>query len=112
MTSPLNMPKRRIDHAATVVPPARPETEEYMLPEDPDPHCFVCGRNTDHFAEHDDLVDAGLARYTGDGSVHRTDAWTDDTTAAVIKAAAAKTEAAYEYAMALSNSEHHDLIDN
>lgn len=30
-----------------------------------DPFCFVCGRCTDHFAEHDDLVEAGLARYEG-----------------------------------------------
>lgn len=34
---------------------------------DPDPldepYCFVCGRATDHSAEHDDLVDEGRARY-------------------------------------------------
>lgn len=35
-----------------------------------DPHCFVCGRHTDHFAEHDDLVEAGKARYGSDGSVY------------------------------------------
>jgi hypothetical protein len=35
-----------------------------------DPHCFVCGRHTDHFGEHDDLVDAGKAVYYDDGSVH------------------------------------------
>lgn len=27
--------------------------------------CFVCSRATDHFAEHDDLVEAGLAFYEG-----------------------------------------------
>ncbi|WP_460867116.1 hypothetical protein [Nocardioides pakistanensis] len=45
---------------------------------DPDPHCFVCRRHTDHFAEHDALVEAGLAQYTSDGSVHRTEKWDDD----------------------------------
>jgi hypothetical protein len=35
-----------------------------------DPHCFVCGRHTDHWGEHDDLVDAGLATYGPDGSVY------------------------------------------
>ena len=34
-----------------------------------DPFCHVCGRCTDHFAEHDDLVGAGLASYQSDGSV-------------------------------------------
>ena len=36
---------------------------------DDEPHCFVCGRHTDHFAEHDDLVEQGLAEYRDDGSV-------------------------------------------
>jgi hypothetical protein len=36
-----------------------------------DPHCFVCGRHTDHFAEHDDMVEAGTALYGPDGSVYR-----------------------------------------
>lgn len=35
-----------------------------------DPHCFVCHRHTDHFAEHDDMVEAGTARYGEDGSVY------------------------------------------
>lgn len=38
-----------------------------------DPHCFVCGRHTDHFAEHDNLVEAGYAQYEDDGSV----TWTE-----------------------------------
>ena len=38
-----------------------------------EPHCFVCGRHTDHFGEHDDLVEAGVAAYHG-GDVH----WTVD----------------------------------
>lgn len=38
--------------------------------EEPDPHCFVCQRHTDHFAEHDDMVEAGTARYGEDGSVY------------------------------------------
>lgn len=35
-----------------------------------DPHCFVCGRHTDHYAEHDDMVEKGTARYGEDGSVY------------------------------------------
>lgn len=35
-----------------------------------DPHCFVCGRHTDHWGEHDDMVSAGTARYENDGSVY------------------------------------------
>lgn len=36
-------------------------------------YCFVCNRVTDHFAEHDALVEAGLAEYdTTSGDVHRT----------------------------------------
>jgi hypothetical protein len=35
-----------------------------------DPFCFVCGRCTDHFAEHDDLVEQGLAEYRN-GNVYR-----------------------------------------
>ena len=34
-----------------------------------EPHCFVCGRHTDHYAEHDDMVEAGTAYYTEDGDV-------------------------------------------
>lgn len=35
-------------------------------------HCFVCGRHTDHFGEHDDLVyDYKVAEYDADsGSVY------------------------------------------
>ncbi len=41
---------------------------------EPEPHCFVCGRHTDHFAEHDDLVyDYKVAEYGKDGSVYITD---------------------------------------
>lgn len=68
MTSPLTMPPRRIDHAATTRPP-RPAAVTYI---DDDPHCFVCSRHTDHWGEHDDLVDAGLATYGPDGSVYPT----------------------------------------
>jgi len=38
--------------------------------EEDDAHCFVCGRHTNHFAEHDDMVEAGTARYGDDGSVY------------------------------------------
>lgn len=34
-----------------------------------EPHCFVCGRHTEHVAEHDDLVEAGQAVYADNGSV-------------------------------------------
>lgn len=37
---------------------------------DEQPFCFVCGRLTDHWGEHDDMVDAGTARYESDGSVY------------------------------------------
>lgn len=40
------------------------------LVEEPDPHCFVCQRHTDHWGEHDDMVEAGTARYGSDGSVY------------------------------------------
>ncbi len=43
-----------------------------------DPHCFACGRHTDHFGEHDGLVAAGLAIYDSNtGDVHRTRYWDD-----------------------------------
>jgi hypothetical protein len=35
-----------------------------------EPHCFVCRRRADHFAQHDELVGAGLAQYATDGSVY------------------------------------------
>ena len=34
-----------------------------------EPFCFVCGRCTDHWGEHDDLVEAGKAEYRDDGTV-------------------------------------------
>lgn len=45
--------------------------------EDWDPHCFVCGRHTDHVAEHDDLTAVGLAEYR-EGDVRWTDAATPE----------------------------------
>ena len=41
-----------------------------MVEDESEPHCFVCGRHTDHYAEHDDMVEAGTARYGEDGSVY------------------------------------------
>lgn len=41
---------------------------------DDDPFCYVCGRCTDHFAEHCDLVELGYCYYTEEGSVHLTPA--------------------------------------
>jgi hypothetical protein len=35
----------------------------------PEPHCFVCGRHTDHVGEHDDLVVMGFAQYDDFGQV-------------------------------------------
>lgn len=40
--------------------------------------CFICNRATEHVAEHDDLVDAGLAVYTQDGCVHPTERYTEE----------------------------------
>lgn len=38
---------------------------DIVTPEsDREPYCFVCGRCTDHFAEHDSLVALGLAHYS------------------------------------------------
>lgn len=48
-----------------------------------DEYCFVCNRVTDHWGEHDALVEVGLARYRDDGTVLRTDKW-DDALAKVI----------------------------
>lgn len=42
-----------------------------------DEYCFVCNRVTDHWGEHDALVDAGLAQYSDDGTVYRTEKWDD-----------------------------------
>jgi hypothetical protein len=44
---------------------------------EPEDHCFVCNRHTDHFAEHDALVEAGLAVY-GEHGVYRTSSWDDE----------------------------------
>lgn len=66
-----------------------PEVEEFPVEEQWEtPFCFICGRVTDHFAEHDDLVEAGLAEYDG-VYVNRTDAWTP-------AAAKAITDASWE----------------
>lgn len=83
MTSPLMMPTRRADHAANVRYPA-PAPVAYTVEDDP--HCFVCHRHTDHFAEHDGLVEAGLATYAEDGSVHRTEKWDDDLATQIFEA--------------------------
>src|SRR4051794_24723547 len=98
--SPLMMPNRKVDHTAAPVRPVYTTTTgqtprgEYVE-ENPtafgvtedydayDPYCFVCSRCTDHFAEHDGLVEAGLAEYSADGSVRKTAQW-DDAQAKVI----------------------------
>lgn len=48
-----------------VIRPERKEVAPVGMDEH-EPHCFVCGRHTDHFAEHDDMVEAGTARYPQD----------------------------------------------
>lgn len=40
-----------------------------------DPYCYVCSRCTDHVAEHDDLLEAGLVDYRGSVVV-----WTEEAT--------------------------------
>lgn len=58
-----------------VVGEAEPEPVAFDWPA----YCFVCGRCTDHFAEHDDLVAAGLVSYdTTTGNVLRTERWDRD----------------------------------
>lgn len=44
--------------------PLDPPDERGLDQADED-YCFVCKRATLHFAEHDDLVEAGLAVYRG-----------------------------------------------
>lgn len=89
--TPLNMPRRR--------PAAVPMAEVVYTTTTGDrprdlpcpthredlygPFCFVCGRPTDHVAEHPGLVEAGLAAYEADGSVVKTAAWNDDEAARI-----------------------------
>lgn len=42
---------------------------DYM--DDYNPYCFVCSRATEHMAEHDDLVDAGMVEYDWDNGIVR-----------------------------------------
>lgn len=91
--TPLAMPKLKRNHmpqrpAYTTQTGDKPrtwqETVAFGLPAlEDDPHCFVCGRHTDHFAEHDALVDSGLAEYGQDGSVYRTAKWEDSLAAEI-----------------------------
>lgn len=41
--------------------------------EDHEPHCYECGRHTEHFAEHDSLVALGLVSYRTNGDVEVTE---------------------------------------
>lgn len=87
MANPLMMPARRIDHAEGVAAP-RDHAGPVAAPswrDEEEAHCFVCSRHTDHFAEHDGLVEAGLAAYEG-SAVVRTALW-DDAEAARISEA-------------------------
>ena len=49
--------------------------------------CFVCSRAAEHFAEHDDLVEAGLVTYDADGSVRLTESFTRAAAVAAVAAA-------------------------
>lgn len=60
-----------------VVRPVRVESVPAWADEH-EPHCFVCGRHTDHFAEHDNLVEAGLAEYVKEDGLYNGDVvWTE-----------------------------------
>lgn len=50
--------------------PVEAPVSTYAYMEDVEAHCFVCGRHTDHYAEHDDMVDAGTARYDEYGNTY------------------------------------------
>jgi hypothetical protein len=70
-------PRTRLAYSTTTgvtSPAAQVPMEVWDNVEEDDPHCFVCGRHTDHFAEHDDLVEQGFARYESDGTVTWTQA--------------------------------------
>lgn len=49
----------------------RPQREARPL-DDHEEHCFVCGRHTDHWGEHDDMVEQGFATYGDNGDVYWT----------------------------------------
>lgn len=74
--------------------------EEVFLPEPEDfvsdPFCFVCGRCTDHWGEHDDLVEAGMADYKLDGSVVKTEKWSAAAAKQITDATWAELKAAME----------------
>lgn len=53
----------RTQSGVTSLVPRLGEVEEH------EPHCFVCSRHTDHWGEHDDMVEAGTAYYTPEGDV-------------------------------------------
>ena len=55
------------------VPRVERAERSYGYTEEDDAHCFVCSRHTNHFAEHDDMVEKGFATYGEDGSVF----WTE-----------------------------------
>lgn len=72
--------------------------EEVFLPEaeveyEETPYCLVCGRCTDHWGEHDDLVEAGLAEYRSDGSVVKTDQWSAEVARSITEATWARISA-------------------
>jgi hypothetical protein len=75
--SPLLMPQRKVTAeqlpvrlawtTSTGDAPLAPVKETPYNPWDEVDFCFVCGRCTDHFGEHDDLVELGMVEYI-DGS--------------------------------------------
>ena len=63
-------PRTRLAYSTSTGQVRRDSQDEQASQIDDDPFCFVCGRNTDHFAEHDDLVETGKARYGDNGNVY------------------------------------------
>lgn len=86
MASPLNMPKRRNDHAHSVVRPILVSTPVFDYDEDHVAFCFVCSRVTDHWGEHDGLVAAGMVRYAANGNVYRTETYDADKAKKIVDA--------------------------
>lgn len=64
------------DLAICYVPAEAFESPEWEDTESYD-YCEVCGRATNHFAEHDDMVEAGFAFYDKNGIARLTDSGWD-----------------------------------
>jgi hypothetical protein len=76
--TPKDMPVRRPVRVASALVYSTRTGDKLVRPERVEienvwdqPFCFVCSRCTDHFAEHDDMIEAGTAEYGADGSVYK-----------------------------------------